>query len=61
MKFCLFDAGFLIIYERIKCVSHSLQSWLPAQILSALINAVYLNSSKMFMIVTLSSYINVQF
>ena len=35
--------------------SYFLQSSLPAQILSALISAVCLNSSKMFMIVTLSS------
>ena len=47
---------FLIIHKIIKCGhSHSLQSSLPAQILSALINTVCLNSSKMFMIVKLRS------
>ena len=36
--------------------SYFLQSSLPAQILSALINAVCFNDSKMFMIATLSFY-----
>ena len=36
-------------------LSHSLQSSIPEQILPALINAVCLNSSKMFMIVRLLS------
>ena len=37
-------------------LSYSLQSLLPAQILLLLRNDVCLNSSKMFMIVTLPSY-----
>ena len=41
MKFFLFHACFLIIHKRIKFVSHSLQSSLPAQILSALINTMF--------------------
>ena len=36
-------------------LSHSLQLTLPVQILSATINAVSLNSSQMYMIVTLPS------
>ena len=37
-------------------LSHALQSSLPEQILSALVNAVCFNDSKMFMIATLSFY-----
>ena len=54
MKFCLFDACFSnYLQKNYMRLIYTLQSSLPAQILSALINAVCLNSSKIM--VTLPS------
>ena len=70
MKFCLFDAYFLVIYKKIKWVSLSQRSSLSAQILTTLINAVCLNSSNdvydsdtavLHWIISKSDEVNVQF